>query len=59
MTDIHDDVLDEVERAWPPVLKLIREYDEAFPYAQQDGDDENVYRLMTALARLRAAREGK
>ena len=53
---IPTDVLDEVERAWPLVLQLIREYDEAFPYASQDDDDENVYRMRMALVRLREAR---
>lgn len=54
---ITTETLDAVEQAWPQVLALIREYDEAFPYAEKDGDDESVAAMALALRQLRAERK--
>jgi len=42
----------EIAEAWPPVLSLIRGYDESFPYANLDGDDEKVTRMEEAVRRI-------
>ncbi len=34
--------VNEFKTKWAAVLKLIREYDEAFPYASQEDDDKIV-----------------
>lgn len=54
--------MDAALRTWPKVLALIREYDEAFPYAAKNGDDETVTemdRAMKSLAELAKWREGR
>lgn len=43
----------ETVAAWPAVLRIIREYDESFPYAEKEGDDEAVTRMRRAIEALR------
>ncbi len=42
----------EASEAWPAVLALIREYDEAFPYAEGESDDAIVTRMNKAVSAL-------
>lgn len=51
------DPVDTVVRDWPKVLKIIREFDGAFPYAEQEGDDATVYEYDHAIQALAKARE--
>ena len=48
-----EDNLAKACAAWPAVLKIIREYGEAFPYAEMPDDDDAVSRLNAALERSR------
>lgn len=48
------EVMREIVDAWPDVLKIIRDYDESFPYAQLEGDDEACTRLNVAIRNAKA-----
>lgn len=43
--------------AWPAVLKVLVEYDEAFPYAEQDGDDTAAKAMADAVREAHAILE--
>lgn len=40
---------DELWEQWLCVLKILQEYDNAFPYAQMENDDTIVYDFQAAL----------